>query len=103
MRFCALFVAAVTFLLLAIPAFAVGLTDSDYDYLAGQNFQKGSSVLNGLSPKEQARLHAIINDQTTSGNSAARAKDVSETLATFQDHQHWEETHPGQLWDAPTR
>jgi hypothetical protein len=103
MRYCASFIGAGAFLLLATPVFAFGLTDSDYDYLASQNFEKGSAVLSGLSPKEQARLHAIIIDQTTSGNSAARAKDVSETMATFQDHQHWEETHPGQLWDSPAR
>jgi hypothetical protein len=102
MRFWALFTAGVI-LFMATPVLAFGLTDSDYDYLAGQNFEKGSSVLKGLSPKEQSRLHAIIVDQTTSGDSAARAKDVSETIATFQDHQRWEETHPGQIWAAPTR
>jgi len=103
MRYSALAAAAGVFLLVGTPAFAFGLTDSDYDYLATQHFARDSSVLENLSPMEQARLHAIIIDQTTSGNSAARAKDVSETMATFQDHQHWEETHPGQLWDSPAR
>jgi hypothetical protein len=87
-------------LFLAAPAFAFGLTDSDYDYLAAQNFARDSSVLKGLSPKEQARLHAIIIDQMTSKDSAAQAKNVDEAIAVFQDHQRWEETHPGQLWDA---
>jgi hypothetical protein len=103
MRYSAFAMASGTLVLLGTPAFAFGLTDSDYDYLATQNFAQESSVLKGLSPKEQARLHAIIVDTTTSSDSAAEAKTVGEAMATFQEHQRWEETHPGQLWDSPKR
>jgi hypothetical protein len=103
MRFSAFATAAGVLLLLGTPALAFGLTDSDYDYLATQNFAKDSSVLKDLSPKEQARLHAIIIDATTSRNSQAQAKNVDEAIAAFQDHQNWEATHPGQLWDSPNR
>ena len=103
MRYSALAAAAGVFLLIGTPAFAFGLTDSDYDYLATQNFARDSSVLKDLSPMEQARLHAIIIDAKTSGDPAAQAKNVSEALALFQEHQRWEEDHPGQLWDSPKR
>jgi hypothetical protein len=100
MRYSALAAAAGVFLLIGTPAFAFGLTDSDYDYLATQNFARDSSVLKDLSPMEQARLHAIIIDTTTSHNTAAQAKNVAEAMATYAEHQNWEATHPGQLWDS---
>jgi hypothetical protein len=100
MQYSVLATAAGIILLLGTPALAFGLTDTDYDYLATQNFARDSSVLQGLSPKEQARLHAIIIDATTSQDPAAQAKNVAQAMATFQDHQRWEETHPGQLWDS---
>jgi hypothetical protein len=103
MRYARLATAASILLLLATPALAFGLTDTDYDYLATQNFARDNSVLKGLSPKEQARLHAIIIDATTSSDSAAQAKNVNEAMAAFEEHQHWEETHPGQLWDSSKR
>jgi hypothetical protein len=103
MRYSVSATAAGVLLLLATPAFAFGLTESDYDYLATQNFARDSSVLKGLSPKEQARLHAIIIDATTSSDSTGRAKNVDAAMATFQEHQRWEESHPGQLWDSPKR
>jgi len=79
-----------------ISAFAVGLTDADFDYLATQNIAKERIVLLNLSPKEQARLHGIINYV-----SSARAKDVIEALDGFIEHQRWEQQHPGELWDQP--
>lgn len=100
MRYSRLVTASAVLLSLGVPAFAFGLTESDYEYLATQNFAPDSSVLRGLSPKEQARLHAIITDATTSNNSAAQAKNVAEALAVFQEHQRWEETHPGEIWDS---
>jgi hypothetical protein len=103
MRYSVLATAAGILLLLGLSALAFGLTDTDIDYLATQNFARDSSPLKGLSPKEQARLHAIIVDATTSGDSAAQAKNVAEAMAAFQEHQRWEETHPGQLWDSPKR
>jgi hypothetical protein len=101
MRLTILAAAVGALLLVGTPALAFGLTESDYDYLATQNFARDNSVLKGLSPKEQARLHAIIVDLTTSGDAQAQAKNVAEAMATYGDHQNWEVMHPGQLWDSP--
>ncbi len=100
MRYSALAAAVGLFLLIGTPAFAFGLSDSDYDYLATQNIARDSSVLKNLSPKEQARLHAIIIDATTSHDAVAQAKNVAEAMATFAEHQNWEAAHPGELWDS---
>jgi hypothetical protein len=101
MRHSALVATAVgVFLLIGTPAFAFGLTDSDYDYLVTQSFARDSSILKNLSPREQARLHAIIVDATTSKDATAQAKNVAEAMTTFAEHQNWEATHPGQLWDS---
>jgi hypothetical protein len=98
MRCAPLVAAAGVFLLIGTPAFAFdyGLTDSDYDYLATQNFARDNSVLKNLSPKEQARVHAIINDATTSHDAAARSRNVAEAIAIFAYHQQWEAIHPPQ-------
>jgi hypothetical protein len=85
------------------PALAEGLTKSDFDYLTTQNVQSDGVVIRGLSPKEQSRLHVLINDLTTANNPITRAKDVSEALAEFNKHQEWEVEHPGQLWGEPKR
>jgi len=85
------------------PAFAVGLTEADFDYLITQNVQSDGAVIRGLSPKEQSRLHVLINDLTTANDPAARAKDVSNALAEFKNHQEWEVDHPGQFWGEPKR
>jgi hypothetical protein len=85
------------------PAFAVGLTEADFVYLTTQNVQSDGEVIRGLSPKEQSRLHVLINDLTTANDPIARAKDVSNALAEFKTHQQWEVEHPGQLWDEPKR
>jgi hypothetical protein len=85
------------------PAFAVGLTEADFDYLTTQTVQSDGVVIRGLSPKEQARLHVLINDQTTANDPITRAKDVSKALAEFRRHQEWEVEHPGQLWAEPRR
>jgi hypothetical protein len=97
------FDAAIALIFLCVPALAFGLTDTDYDYLETQNFPKDSAVMQGLSPKEQARLHAMINDRATEHDPAARAKNVADALALYQEHQRWELEHPGQLWDHPRR
>jgi len=83
------------------PAFAVGLTEADFDYLTTQNLQGDGVVIRGLSPKEQSRLHVLINDLTTAKDPIARAKDVSNALAEFKSHQDWELEHPGQFWGEP--
>ena len=90
-------------LFISAPAFAVGLTDTDYDYLATQDIKRGSPIINGLSPKEQSRLHALINDPGTDDDLVARARIVREALSEFEANQHWEKMNPGQLWDAPKR
>jgi len=95
--------ASVAFLLLSTSARAFGLTDSDYDYLTTQNVPRDSSVLRGLSPKEQARLHAIITIGASNNDPAAQAKNVAEEIAVYQGHQLWEQMHPGNLWDVPKR
>jgi len=97
--------AAAGFALLgaSAPALAIGLTGADFGYLAAQSVEQTSPVLRGLSPREQARLHAIINDATTAADPAARERDVAKALAEFREHQAWELSHPGELWDARRR
>src|SRR4051812_8555138 len=90
-------------LFISASAFAVGLTDSDHEYLATQGVQRGNSVINGLSPKEQSRLHVVINDPAADKDAAVRAKKVRDVLNEFEANQHWEKMNPGQLWDDPRR
>jgi hypothetical protein len=85
------------------PAFAVGLTEADFIYLTTLDVQGDGVVIRGLSPKEQSRLHVLINDLTTAKDPIARAKDVSNALAEFKNHQEWEVQHPGQFWGEPNR
>jgi hypothetical protein len=94
---------AIAGYLLVTPAFAVGLTEADFNYLTTLDVQSDGVVIRELSPKEQSRLHVLINDQTTANDPIARAKDVSNALAEFKSHQEWEVEHPGQLWDEPKR
>jgi hypothetical protein len=89
--------------LLVTPAFAVGLTEADFNYLTTMDVQSDGTVIRGLSPKEQSRLHVLINDLTTANDPIARAKDVSNALAEFKSHQEWEVGHPGQFWGEPKR
>jgi hypothetical protein len=95
--------AAAVFLGIATSAFTVGLTEADHDYLLTQNVERSSPVVKGLSPKEQARLHGLINDSQTESDPTARAKIVDQALAEFASHQRWEAMNPGQLWDSPKR
>src|ERR1700722_219411 len=94
-------VGASAIFFLITPAFAVGLTEADFDYLTTQNLEGDGVVIRGLSPKEQSRLHVLINDLTTAKDPVARAKDVSEALAEFKSHQDWVLEHPGQFWGEP--
>jgi hypothetical protein len=93
---------AIAGYLLVTPAFAVGLTE-DFNYLTAMDVQSDGMVIRGLSPKEQSRLHVLINDLTTAKDPIARAKDVSEALAEFKKHQEWEIENPGKFWDEPKR
>ena len=74
------------------------LTDSDFAYLATLNFEK-PTMLHNLGPKEEARLHAEINDRRTENSPSDRARIVTDTLTQFLSHRRWEQTHPGQFWE----
>lgn len=91
------------FLALGAPAFAVGLSESDFAYLATQDVERNGPPIHDLSPRELARLHSLINDPRTANDPVAQAKYVNEALAEFLGHQLWEREHPGQLWDVPKR
>jgi hypothetical protein len=78
------------------------LTDSDFTYLETLNIDKSKSILYNLGPREEATLHAEINDQKTEKSPSDRAKIVTDTLTEFLTHRRWEQTHPGQMWgDRP--
>jgi hypothetical protein len=79
------------------------LTEADHDYLGTQNVERASPLVRGLSPKEQARLHALVNASQTENDPTARTKIVHEALVEFESHQRWEVMNPGQLWDVPKR
>jgi hypothetical protein len=86
-----------------ISAFAVGLSDQDFDYLKTQHIERYDAPILDLSPKEQVRLHNLINDLRTANDPVARDKKVKDALDIFFQHQLWEKAHPGELWDAPKR
>jgi hypothetical protein len=102
MRYLIIFAVAAFFGGTAV-SFAVGLSDTDYEYLAAQELERNSPILRDLSPKEQATLHAIIGDSRTAVDPTARAKNVNDALAVYREHQLWERVHPGELWDIPRR
>jgi hypothetical protein len=103
MRSSILAAAGFALLMATTPAFAFGLTNTDQEYLSAQGVERTSAVLRSLSPREQARLHALINDAATAHDPATRERDVANALAKFREHQSWEEAHPGELWDVPKR
>jgi hypothetical protein len=94
---------AATFFSVTVSALAFGLSDEDYLYLATQKVERNGALIHGLSPKEQARLHALINDPRTINDATMRDRNVNAALAEFLSHQVWEQSHPGQLWDSPKR
>jgi hypothetical protein len=102
MRYLIIFAFAALFGGTAV-SFAVGLSEADYEYLAAHEFKPNSPLLRDLSPKEQATLHAIIADSRTTVDPTARAKNVTDALAVYREHQLWEREHPGELWDIPRR
>jgi hypothetical protein len=103
MRLAILAAAGAAFLGATALAAAFGLTEADYDYLAARGMERTSTVLRDLSPREQVRLHRLINDAATTSDPEARAREVAKTFEEFRGHQAWEDAHPGQLWDAPRR
>ena len=94
---------AAAFFAVTVPALAFGLSDEDYLYLTTQKVERDGALIRGLSPKEQARLHSLINDPRTTKDATMRDKNVNAALAEFLSHQLWEQSHPGQLWDSPKR
>jgi hypothetical protein len=102
-RWVATFAAAAGFFAVTISAFAFGLSDADYDYLRTQNVERSDAPILDLSPKEQTRVHNLINDPQTASDPIARDKNVKDLLAVFLGHQVWEKQHPGELWDAPRK
>ena len=85
-----------------VSAFAFGLSDDDYVYLATtQHAERDHAPILDISPKERSRL--LINDPQTANDPTARDKNVKDALAEFLDHQLWDKSHPGQLWDSPKR
>lgn len=91
---------AAAVLVISTPALArFYLTESDFAYLATLNFDTSKSIIHNLGPREEATLHAVINDQKTEKNPSDRAKIVADTLAQFMSHRHWEQMHPGQVWE----
>ncbi len=93
--------AAAAFFSVTASALAFGLSDEDYDYLKRQHIERSDAPMHDLSPKEQARVHNLINDPRTANDSTARDKNVKGALDLFLEHQLWEKAHPGELWDTP--
>jgi hypothetical protein len=87
-----------------VSAFAFGLSDDDYVYLATtQHAERDHAPILDISPKERSRLRYLINHPQTANDPTARDKNVKDALAEFLDHQLWDKSHPGQLWDSPKR
>jgi hypothetical protein len=100
-RTCGAIFAAAAFFAVTASAFAYGLSDKDYDYLKTQHIERDEAPILDLSPKEQSRVHNLINDPQTANDPAARDRNVKDALGLFLEHQLWEKAHPGELWDAP--
>jgi hypothetical protein len=96
-----IFLGTAAFFVATTSSFAAELTAADYQYLETQNVEKIGTLPRNLSPREQARLHAIINFVPAAP--ASQAKDVAEALELFLKHQDWEVSHPSELWDSPRR
>src|SRR5271168_4427687 len=91
--------AMVGFFAVTVSAVAWGLSDQDYDYLKTQHIERDAAPVLDLSPKEQARVHNLINDPRTANDLTTRDRNVRDALALFLEHQSWEKAHPGELWD----
>jgi hypothetical protein len=103
MRLAMLAAAGAALLGASAPAAAYGLTEADYAYLAARDVERMSVVLRDLSPREQARLHAVINDTATAGDAAVRANAVTTALEEFRERQVWEAAHPEEMLNMRRR
>jgi hypothetical protein len=92
---------AIAALFLTTSALAFGLTEGDFEYLSAHGIERASPLIQALSPKENQRLHAIINDVLTNDDPIARITVLETTLNEYREHQRWEKMNPGQLWDVP--
>jgi len=102
LKYCIRAGVAAGFFAVTASALAFGLSDDDYVYLAtAQHLERYNAPVLDISPKERSRLHDLINDPRTADDPIARDKNVKDALAVFLDHQLWEKSHPGQLWDEP--
>jgi hypothetical protein len=88
---------------LTTSALAIGLTEDDFEYLSTLGIERASPLIQALSPRENARLHAIINDVRTKDDPIARIMALETALNEYREHQRWERMNPGQLWDVPKR
>jgi hypothetical protein len=88
---------------LTTSALAIGLTEDDFEYLSTLGIERASPLIQALSPKETARLHAIINDVRTKDDPIARIMALETALNEYREHQRCERMTPGQLWDVPKR
>jgi hypothetical protein len=104
LKFWILLGAVVGSFAVTVSAFAFGLSDEDYVYLATtHHVERTNAPIFDISPKERSRLHSLINDPRTTNDPSARDKNVKDDLVELLDHQIWEKSHPGQLWDQPKR
>jgi hypothetical protein len=94
---------AIAAVVLTTSALAIGLTEDDFEYLRTHGIERASPLIQGLSPKETARVHAIINDVRTKDDPIARIMALETALNEYREHQRWEEMNPGQLWGVPKR
>jgi hypothetical protein len=94
---------AIAAVFLTTSALAIGLTEDDFEYLSTHGIERASPLIQALSPKENARLHAIINDVRTKDDPSARIMALESALNEFREHQRWEIMNPGRLWDEPKR
>jgi hypothetical protein len=94
---------AIAAVFLTTSALAIGLTEDDFEYLSAHGIERVSPLFKALSPKENQRLHAIINDVRTKDDSIARIMALETALNEYREHQRWEKMNPGQLWDIPKR
>lgn len=95
--------ATAVIFLITLAAFAVGLSEDDYEYLKTQNRQRDEAPVLDLSPKERSRVHDLINDPQSVNDPAARDKRVKDALDIILGHQLWDKAHPGELWDVPRK
>ena len=87
-------VATVTFVASTpAPAFFLTMTIMP---TCDAEFRKIGVDIQHLGPREEARLHALINDVQTENAPGIRAKIVTDELKEFISHRRWEEMHPGQ-------